>query len=161
MEALGARFYLDRGPVELGKGIMITGEIPRALRDEKSKSPFLLKEGGHFIEDRLLDDQALVVESGAGLIVLLGCAHAGLIDILQHVLSLTGEQRIYAFLGGTHLLHTPDEQLNRTVAALRQFGLDLVAPCHCSGTRATVAMHRAFGKRCLDHQAGSIFELPL
>ena len=161
MEALGAGFHLERGPVDLGGGIMTTGEIPRTPRAEKSKSPFLLKEKERFTEDRLLDDQALVVESSAGLVVLLGCAHAGLIDTLQHVLSLTGEQRIYAVLGGTHLLNTPDDRLSRTVAALRQFNLELIAPCHCSGYRATMAMHQAFGKRCLDHQAGSVFELPL
>jgi len=161
MEALGAEFCLDRGPVDLGDGIMTTGEIPRAPHAKRSPTLFLLKEGGKFVEDRLLDDQALVVESGAGLVVLLGCAHAGVIETLRHVLSLTGERRIYAVLGGTHLLNTPEDRLRRTVAGLRQFGLELIAPCHCSGIRATVAMHRAFGKRCLDHQAGSIFELPL
>lgn len=161
MEALGARFCLDRGPVDLGGGIMSTGEIPRTFQAEKSKSPFLLREGESFAEDRILDDQALIVESSAGLIVLLGCAHAGLIETLQHVLSLTGEKRIHAVLGGTHLLNAPEAHLRDTAAALRRFGLRAIAPCHCSGIRATVALHRAFGKRCLPHQAGSIFELPL
>lgn len=161
MKALGARFYLERGPVNLGEGIMSTGEIPRRTRTENAEPHFLVKEEERFIEDRLMDDQALVVESSAGIVVLLGCAHAGLIDTLQHILTLTGEKRIYALLGGTHLLNDPEESLNRTVAALRQFELEIIAPCHCSGFRATAALRHAFGERCLDHQAGSIFELPL
>ncbi len=161
MEALGARFYLERGPVNLGEGIMTTGEIPRLPCAEKIESPFLVKKEGRFTEDRLFDDQALVVESSAGVVVLLGCAHAGLIKTLQHVLSLTGEKRIYAVLGGTHLVNASKESLQSTVAALRHFELELIAPCHCSGFRAIAALHHAFGERCLDHQAGSIFELPL
>lgn len=161
MEALGAEFRLERGPVDLGDGLIITGEIPRAPHGRRTPWPFLHREGGAFAEDRLLDDQALVVESGAGLIVLLGCAHAGVVETLRHVLALTGERRIYALLGGTHLLHTPEEQLKETVKELKHFGLEIVAPCHCSGIQAVMAMHRAFGKSCLDHQAGSIFELPL
>lgn len=161
MEALGARFCLDRGPADLGGGITSTGEIPRAPRAAEPEPYFLVREGGHFAEDRLLDDQALVVECSAGLIVLLGCAHAGLIETLQHVLSLAGRKRIYALLGGTHLLGAPEDRLNEIVAALRLLGPELVAPCHCSGMRATVALHRAFGEKCLPHQAGSVFELPL
>lgn len=159
-EALGARFNLERGPVELGGGIFTTGEIPRLERAEKGETPFLTKEGDGFTEDRLLDDQALVVDSGAGPIVLLGCAHAGLIATLQHVLALTGKRRIYAVLGGTHLLNTSDEGIEQTIASLQQFGLEFIAPCHCTGYRAAAAMLKAFGKRFLDHQAGSVFRLP-
>lgn len=160
-EALGARFCLGREPADLGGGIRSTGEIPRSPRAAKEESPFLVREGGGFAEDRLLDDQALVVESSAGLIVLLGCAHAGLIETLEHVLSLTGESRIYALLGGTHLSSVPEERLDEIAAALRRFAPEIIAPCHCSGIRATAALHRAFGKKCLPHQVGSIFELPL
>lgn len=160
MEALGAEFRLSREAVDLGDGITITGEIPRTSSTEGLISPFGVKEGEGITEDRLYDDQALVVESSVGIIVMLGCSHSGLIDTLQHVLSITGERRIYSFLGGTHLLHTPDDHLERTVDALRQFQLELIAPCHCSGPGAIAAMEQAFGDRCLDHRAGSIFEFP-
>lgn len=161
LEALGAEFHLNRGPLLLGEGLWATGEIPRSSQTKPVKPLFLLKDGDSFTEDPLYDDQALVVESRAGLIVLLGCAHAGLIDTLKHILSVTGRSRIYAVLGGTHLLNMPDDRLSRTIAALRQLGLALIAPCHCSGIRATAALHQAFGKRCLEHQVGSIFKLPL
>ncbi len=160
VEALGARFCLDRGPADLGGGIISTGEIPRVLQGS-GQTPFLVRTEECFAEDRLLDDQALVVESSAGLIVLLGCAHAGLIETLEHVLSLTGEKRIYAVLGGTHLLNTPEDRLSGIITALQRLDPDIIAPCHCSGIRAVAALHRAFGKRCLPHQVGSIFELPL
>lgn len=161
MEAPGARFFMERGPVDLGDGIMTTGEIPRLHGPDLPESPFLLREEGRFVEDRLLDDQALVVECSAGLVVLLGCAHAGLINTLHHVLSLTGKRRIYAVLGGTHLLNASEEEIKRTIAALQQFDLEIIAPCHCSGFRATAALYQAYGEGFLEHQAGSVFELPL
>ena len=101
-----------------------------------------------------------MIESSVGIIVMLGCSHSGLIDTLQHILSVTGERRIYSFLGGTHLLHTPDDHLERIIDEMQQFQLEMVAPCHCSGPRAIAAMQQAFGEKCLDHRAGSIFEFP-
>lgn len=161
LEALGAEFRLGREPLNLGPGISSTGEIPRSPGRKAPGPLFLLKEGGRFLEDPLHDDQALLVESSAGLIVLLGCAHAGLIETLDHILAITGGDGIYAVLGGTHLLHTPEKLLNAVLSDLKRFNLKMIAPCHCTGIRATGALHRVFGGRCFEQQAGTIFKLPV
>ena len=161
LEALGAEFQLSRGPQSLGEGISITGEIPPIPDRELPGPSFLLKDGEHFVQDLLRDDQALVVESSAGPVVLLGCAHAGLYETLEHIFSRAGRDRIHAFLGGTHLLHTPERQLSSTISRLERFGLEYIAPCHCTGIGATCALRRAFGERCLEHRAGSVFEFSL
>lgn len=161
LEALGAEFHLSRKPLDLGPGIRSTGEIPRSPGIKAPGPLFLLKEGEHFSEDPLYDDQALIVKSSAGFIVLLGCAHAGLIETLDHILTITGCSGIYAVLGGTHLLHTPDKMLSAVLSDLDRFNLEMIAPCHCTGIRATCALHRAFGRRCLEQQVGTIFQLPL
>ncbi|MGI6615334.1 MAG: MBL fold metallo-hydrolase [Dethiobacteria bacterium] len=161
LEALGADFKLSRGPQSPCEGISTTGEIPRVAAEKPPGPSFLLKKGNRFTEDLLRDDQAMVIESSAGLIVMLGCAHAGLVETLGHILFLKERGRICAVLGGTHLLHTPEKQLGSIIARLERFSLEMIAPCHCTGIGATCALRRAFGERCLEHRAGSVFEFPL
>jgi 7,8-dihydropterin-6-yl-methyl-4-(beta-D-ribofuranosyl)aminobenzene 5'-phosphate synthase len=159
LEKLGAQFYLQRGPVDLGGGVMITGEIPRPAGWRNPEPYFLQKTAAGFQADLLDDDQALLVESPAGIIVLLGCAHAGLLNTLRHVTALTGKRRLYAVLGGTHLLNASQDRLARIMGALRDFDLQMVAPCHCTGMQATLAFYRAFGDKFTFCQAGSVLEL--
>lgn len=161
LETLGARFELERGAQRPGGGILITGEIPRSPEAKPPGPSFLLKTGNSFTEDELLDDQALVMESGAGLVVLLGCAHAGVIATLDQVLALTGRSEIYALLGGMHLLHTPAGLLKTVISRLERYNLQVVAPCHCTGLRATCALQAAFKEKCLEHKTGSVFTFPL
>ena len=161
MEALGARFQLERGAQHLGEGILATGEIPRRAKAELPGPSFLVKGEQGFTEDQLLDDQALVMESDAGLIVLLGCAHAGVINTLEQVLALTGRSEIYALLGGMHLLHTPANLLEGIISRLKRYRLQLLAPCHCTGMQAGCALQAAFGEKWVEHQVGSVFTFPL
>ena len=158
LEELGVQFYLQREPVDLGGGITLTGEIPRSTGWENPEPGFLQKTAAGFREDLLYDDQALVVESPAGVIVVLGCAHAGLVNTLRHVVALTGKRHLYALLGGTHLFNASADRLASTLEALRDFDLQIIAPCHCTGIGATLAFCRAFGDKFVFHQAGSVFE---
>ena len=108
------------------------------------------------MEDTLNDDQALVVESPLGLIVL-QAVHAGLINTLRHVTRLTGREDIYALIGGTHLLNASVSRLAYTLRTLRGFKIEFIAPCHCTGPMALLFFN-SFGERFLDNRAGSIFE---
>ena len=159
LQELGARFHFAREPVELDEGLIITGQIPRVVAYEKHEPHFLRKSEGAFVQDPIYDDQALVAESPEGTIVLLGCTHAGLINTLRYVTYLTGKRKIYAVLGGTHLLNVSESRLARTLEALREFDIKKVAPCHCTGFRATAALHQAFGENFMQNRVGSVFKL--
>lgn len=158
-EKQGAQFYLQREPVDLGAGVLISGEIPRPAGWENPEPYFLQKTASGFREDHLFDDQALLVDSPAGVVVILGCAHAGLLNTLRHVNSLIGKRQIYAVLGGTHLLNASGEQLTQIMEVLKGYHLQMVAPCHCTGIRATLEFYRAFGERFTFCQAGSVLAL--
>lgn len=160
LEALGAVFHLHRGPSKPGEGIWSSGEIPREPAPALPGPAFMRMAGDRYVEDPLEDDQALVVESSAGLVVMLGCTHAGLGETLGHILELSGGKRIHALLGGTHLLNTPDHLLAPIISALERLRPQWIAPCHCTGMRASCALRRAFGSGYLEHQAGSIFRFP-
>ena len=91
-------------------------------------------------------DQSLLLETEKGLVLLLGCCHAGLINTLEHVATMTGRRDIYAVIGGTHLGFCGQEQLTRTVAALRTMGIKKLAASHCTGFAASARLLREFPK---------------
>ncbi|MDR2549525.1 MAG: MBL fold metallo-hydrolase [Desulfobulbus sp.] len=142
-------------PVQLGATVGLTGPIGRETIFEDAGGPFFLDRAGHR-PDPVDDDLALWVRSRDGLIVCVGCAHAGLINTLRQVQRLNGGMRIQAVIGGFHLLNANVERLEQTIDALHRLAPDLIVPCHCTGEAAVEALRRAFGKRCRPGMAGMI-----
>ena len=151
------RFIASRGPVEIGPGIWTTGEIPRVHPEEEAAEPFFRDAEGEEA-DRLLDDQALFVETSGGTVVLLGCAHAGPINTLDHIRTLTDGRPVRAVLGGMHLRMASEARIEWTVRELRRFDIGLLAPMHCTGAKAIAELWSAFPAACRPAGAGSRWE---
>lgn len=149
LESLGARFHMVRKPVEISPGIHLTGEIPRTNDFERPDSAMSLHpDGGAAVRpDPVVDDQSLVVESSRGLILVLGCAHAGMINVFNHVLNCFGRDRIYAVIGGTHLGFARPAQFDETLEAIDRFGIERVGVSHCTGLEKAAILHARLGKR--------------
>lgn len=147
---------LTTGPTELADGIHVTGEIPRRNDFEDTGGPFFLDESCTK-PDPLLDDQALYIESAKGVVVLLGCAHAGLVNTLEYVFELTGGKRIEAVLGGFHLVGASDERIARSIESLRRYDVQRIAPVHCTGWEATMRIWEHLGDRCVECRTGAHF----
>jgi 7,8-dihydropterin-6-yl-methyl-4-(beta-D-ribofuranosyl)aminobenzene 5'-phosphate synthase len=142
---------------EVFDGLWCTGPVPRNNDFETTGGPFFLDRECHR-PDPLLDDQALFFESARGVVVLLGCAHAGVVNTLRYVRQLAGGKAIYAVLGGMHLAGAPAERTLRTVEELRELQIDRLAPAHCTGMAATAAFWTAFPGRCFPCHVGAKFE---
>ena len=160
MEALD-RFPLERlhwvqQPVLLAEGIGVTGPIPRETDFEEGHEPFYLDARGNR-KDAMEDDLALWIRNGDGLIVCVGCAHAGLINTLNHVRRLNGGLGVRAVIGGFHLLGAGRERLNRTAEALRLLEPEKLIPCHCTGDPAVDFFRKALGDRVSPGAAGRTF----
>jgi len=147
-----------REPTEWIEGVHVTGEIPRRNNFEDTGGPFYL-EPSCIEPDPLLDDQALYVETPAGTVVVLGCAHAGVVNTLDYVAELTGRDRIHAVLGGMHLVRATAERLEATTAALRRYHLRKIGTAHCTGTRATSYLWSHLPDECFECSVGSVFSL--
>jgi 7,8-dihydropterin-6-yl-methyl-4-(beta-D-ribofuranosyl)aminobenzene 5'-phosphate synthase len=145
---------LERYMSELFSGVFLTGEIPQISGVEETGGGFFLDEVCEH-RDTLYDDQALIIESTRGIIVLLGCAHAGVINTLNHIAHLTSTQKIYAVLGGLHLLRASDERLEETAAVLERYNVQLIGPCHCTGSRAMAFIQSRFPDRFLTCETGT------
>ena len=159
LESLGARFNLTREPVRITGSIMTTGEIPMTTEYEAIEPHLQVKEGKRFKPDKLLDDQALIITTGAGLVVILGCAHRGIINTLYHAQKLTGVKAIYAVVGGCHLMDATEERVWLTIAALKELGVQRLGACHCTGLPASAIMAREFGDSFFFNNAGTKISL--
>ena len=160
LESLGASFKPGTEPTRITDGIITSGEIPMVTDFEKIAPNLQVKGVGGFQPDKLLDDQALIMKTGAGLVVILGCAHRGIINTLYHAQQLTGVKKIHTVLGGCHLINAPEERVHLTINALKELGVERLGVSHCTGLPTAGTMAQEFGKRFFFNIAGTITKLP-
>ena len=144
-------------PLILNEGIGLTGLVPRETNFEDAGGPFYLDPEGAQ-PDPIEDDLSLWISTPAGLVVCLGCCHAGLVNTLDYIVRITGETRIRAIIGGMHLVAANERRLTATVAALRFLSPDLILPCHCTGKHAVQSLKIALGDRVVLGRSGEIYE---
>ena len=142
---------------EIMEGVFATGEIPRANAYEDTGGAFFL-DAESTRPDPLVDDQALVIDLGRSVILLLGCAHSGVVNTLDHVRHLTGGKPLSAVIGGLHLGSANEERIQQTIARLRDAQLEILAPAHCTGWPATAKLWLAFPEICRPAGVGTVFE---
>jgi 7,8-dihydropterin-6-yl-methyl-4-(beta-D-ribofuranosyl)aminobenzene 5'-phosphate synthase len=150
------RAIVTREALQVLPGIWTTGEIPRLTAFEDTGGRFY-RNPSCTVADPLLDDQALFSECPRGTVVVLGCAHAGVVNSLERVRQLSGTRKIHAILGGMHLLHASESRIEKTIEALEESEVEVLCPCHCTGTIAIQALRRRFGNRVLEGRTGTRF----
>jgi 7,8-dihydropterin-6-yl-methyl-4-(beta-D-ribofuranosyl)aminobenzene 5'-phosphate synthase len=160
LEVMGASFKLSKKPVKLSASMMTTGEIPMVNDYEIIETYLLVKEDGELKQDSLPDDLALIIDTDFGLVVILGCGHHGIINTLQHARKLMGKEKIYAAIGGTHLVHASRERLEKTAAALKAMGVQWLGVSHCTGFASSAYLLREFGDHFFMNNAGTRLTLP-
>jgi 7,8-dihydropterin-6-yl-methyl-4-(beta-D-ribofuranosyl)aminobenzene 5'-phosphate synthase len=159
LESLGANFVFNKDFVEVEKGIFLTGEVPRNTSFEKPDPRLLSEIDGRVNQDIFLDDQSLILDTDKGLVVILGCAHSGVINIIQHVINKTGKDKFHAILGGTHLDFLTPEQLEASIKSLKKMEVEKIGVSHCTGMGAAFRFHQEFGDRFFYGCVGSALEV--
>ncbi len=157
LDSLGARFRTSREPVWLGKDIVISGEVPMNTDFESVAPICFLKTQGHYARSDVADDQALFLVTDRGLIVILGCAHRGMINTLFHARDITGVNEIYMVIGGSHLMNTSVAQQTATLRAIQQLDVRAVGVSHCTGMRPASFLCENLGpKKFFFNNAGTM-----
>jgi 7,8-dihydropterin-6-yl-methyl-4-(beta-D-ribofuranosyl)aminobenzene 5'-phosphate synthase len=160
LESQGARFNLTKEPVRISETIMTTGEVPMLTEYEKIEDNLFVKEDGILHQDPLADDLALVIDTEFGLVIVSGCAHRGIVNTLRHAQSITGKQLVYAAIGGTHLFRASKERIEKTIADLKDMGVQKIGVSHCTGFRASAWLAQEFENAFFLNNAGNRFTLP-
>jgi 7,8-dihydropterin-6-yl-methyl-4-(beta-D-ribofuranosyl)aminobenzene 5'-phosphate synthase len=143
LRALGGRFNLAAEFRKLAPGIFLTGEVPRRTPFEEGDTGLCCDDAG-CAPDPLHDDQTLVLRTAHGLVLILGCCHAGLINTIEYARQMTGVDEIYAIIGGTHLGFCGAIQLDETVRALRTCAIKKISAGHCTGFAASARLFKEF-----------------
>lgn len=154
LENLGAVFQLTKEPVWLSKNVVTSGEIPMTTDYETIDPGLYSRQDGEMVPDPLPDDQALFVKTSQGLVVVLGCAHRGMINTLRHARKVTGVESIHTVIGGTHLIRASEVQLELTIAELKEMGVQRMGVSHCTGMHPAVRLANEFGQRFFFNNTG-------
>lgn len=160
LESLGASFTLSREPVEVTPRIVTSGEVPMVTSYERIDEGLCRRTEAGIEPDPLADDLSLAVKTDEGLVVVLGCAHRGPINIIRRLQEVTGEERIHAVVGGTHLVRATEERIQETIREFKAMGVKKVACSHCTGFKAAARMADAFGGSFVMNNAGSRLTSP-
>jgi len=139
-----SRCVVNSGVYQFNRQVGLTGAIPRVHPLEDVGGPFFLDKTGNQA-DNIEDDQALWIQTDRGLIIITGCCHAGVINTVNYVREVTGEQKIRAVIGGFHLHAASDERLEETIKAFREWQPEFIVPCHCTGKAVSEKLRSELG----------------
>ncbi|MBT0159946.1 MBL fold metallo-hydrolase [Candidatus Bathyarchaeota archaeon A05DMB-2] len=142
--------------------ICVTGEIPRRTSFEQGFVRHMILVNGSWQPDPwILDDRAIVINvKGKGLIILSGCAHAGIINTIGHAQKIMKNTKVYAVIGGFHLAGKENEsRIEQTVEELKRINPKLIAPSHCTGWRGMFAIANAMPNAFVWNSVGNLYKV--
>ena len=136
------------GISELSPSMTIFSNFPRIHSEETIPTRFVKSTGAGFVPDDFSDEIAIGIKTDKGLVVIVGCSHPGIMNILSSIKERTGED-IYAVFGGTHLKEADTARAEATVEYLAREGVSIAGFCHCSGSDAIKLAAERFGDAAL------------
>lgn len=161
-EKTGGEFIVHGRPYEWAPGVWLTGPVPRVHPERNWSGRGRIQKPDGLEEDTIPESMSLVMETQRGLVVLSGCGHAGIINILEHAKREIRNTKVHAVLGGFHLFSADDTTLEWTARKLREFGLTYFRGSHCTGIEAVYRIREDAGldrATCVVGAVGSSFEL--
>jgi 7,8-dihydropterin-6-yl-methyl-4-(beta-D-ribofuranosyl)aminobenzene 5'-phosphate synthase len=156
LTALGAQFTEVSETRKLEEGIWFVTGVACKPEQTFQDPQLLVQSGNALLPDPIADDASLLIETSTDPVLLLGCAHAGVLNILDHLKEKMKIHRLRAILGGTHLMFFSEELISKVIQRFEDFGVSQVGVSHCTGMRATVALGAHFKDRFIVAVAGSV-----
>jgi 7,8-dihydropterin-6-yl-methyl-4-(beta-D-ribofuranosyl)aminobenzene 5'-phosphate synthase len=144
-EASGGRFVAHGGPFELQPGVWLTGPVPRVHPEKNWSEGPQLQSGSGTTPDTIPEDSSLVIATEQGLVVLSGCGHAGIVNIVEQARGIGGGAPLLAVIGGLHTFAASDETLAWTAGKLKEAGIRYLLAAHCTGIEATFRLRELAG----------------
>lgn len=155
----GSELVLTRAPLELAPGAWFLGEVERIYDNSYAVKGFYTLSGGEVVEDKLLDDTGLAVRVGDKALLVAGCSHSGISNLVRKALLVTGARTV-TVIGGLHLAGATAEEVERVVSELSSLGVEEIHAGHCTGLRGEAALLKAFGGRAHRIHSGYRLALP-
>jgi len=161
-EASGGKFIEHSEGVEIFPGAWLSGPVPRKYPERNWSVSGKVQTPNGLIEDNIPEDQALVLNTPQGLVVVTGCGHAGIVNILTYAGDQFPNEPVYGVVGGLHLFPASDEQVDWTGDKLKEFKVANLLGAHCTGIEAIYRLRERIGltrKSAVVGSVGSTFTL--
>ena len=155
---LGIAYRPSREPLEIAPNLWFSGQVPRQTEYELGDTRFVAACDGVTCPDCVDDDGSLYYATSKGLIVISGCAHAGLVNTVRYGMDVTGCHKLRGWIGGTHLGPAGTEQQEKTLPALEEMEPEFIMANHCTGFLMLAELQRRFGRRFIPGFAGTSIE---
>ena len=157
-EKNGAEFMEISGFTKITDSIAAISSVKHPAGWRAWDTRLMRRDENEVTPDPFEDDLSLIIETPSGPVVLLGCAHAGIIEILDSLSAATGYKNFYAVIGGTHLDSAPADYVDRAIDVIRRYNVEKVAVSHCTGLRVAARFANEFNERFINASAGRVFE---
>jgi 7,8-dihydropterin-6-yl-methyl-4-(beta-D-ribofuranosyl)aminobenzene 5'-phosphate synthase len=144
-EALGGTFIVHQQEAEMFPGAWLTGPVPRVYPERNWSVTGKVHTPAGLVEDTIPEDQSLVVNTPQGLVVVVGCGHAGIINILTFTRQEYSKLPVLAVIGGLHLFSASDTQVDWTAGKLKEFGTSYLLGAHCTGIESVYRIRARAG----------------
>ena len=161
-EATGGKLIEHSEGVEIFPGAWLTGPIPRKYSERNWNASFKVQTPDGVVEDNIPEDQSLVLNTPQGLVVVTGCGHAGIVNILTYSAQQFPSRPVFGVVGGLHLYSASDDQLDWTANKLKEFRVANLMGAHCTGIEAVYRLRERTGltrKSAVVGSVGSSFTL--
>lgn len=158
-ERKGVELKLSEELLEIAPNVWFSGEIPQTNNFEKGDPSLKVESLDRLKADPFRDDASLFVRTEKGLSVITGCAHRGIVNIVEHALKSFGKLQVYALIGGLHLMNADRERMEKTIEAIRKFNPAIVCAGHCTGLESASFIKQALGGTFQFMSVGQRFEL--
>lgn len=141
-EEAEAKFNIicTKEPYYLSENVAFLGEIPR-VNDFEARTTGFQDEAGN--DDFIPDDSGVAIKTENGLVILSGCAHSGICNMVSHAINCMNEKKVFAVIGGFHLKELND-QVRRTIGFLRSLNVEKIIPAHCTEVPALDAFNKVW-----------------
>ena len=149
--------FINEDIFYLSENILIISNFERKSDFEKICDRFYIKEKENYIKDDFSDEIAVAVKLKEGLLVILGCSHIGVVNILETIIERTGIP-IYGVVGGTHLIEADRQRLESTISFLKENNIHVIGVSHCTGENAVEKMQQEFQDKFIYNSTGNIME---
>jgi 7,8-dihydropterin-6-yl-methyl-4-(beta-D-ribofuranosyl)aminobenzene 5'-phosphate synthase len=155
-ELLPQLHYINQDVIKISDGLFLFKNFVRQNDFETVNPKFFVKTEEGYEQDLFPDEIALGIETKQGLVLIVGCSHVGIVNIVRTVKERTG-LAVYSVLGGTHLVEADEERLDKTMEALRECGLTQIAVSHCTGEPGMERVAREFGSNFVKNNTGHVY----
>jgi len=157
-EENGAEFIETNGFEKIADGMFTISNIHHSEGWRPWDKLLMIKNNDDIAPDPFSDDLSLLLETSSSPVVLLGCAHSGIVEILDELSSKSNHSEFFAVIGGTHLDSAPEDYVEKTLQSLKKYNVQKIAVSHCTGLRIAHRLANIFGEKFSDASVGRIFE---